>query len=225
MIRSRVTFGIGLVAVSLILATAAATAVSLIYLVELSFDTVVFVAGTLWILQPSVAVIGLLGAYLVESARGDSSQTRHTRWTRERSVLVSACVAEAVLIGTGLLFGFLYLPDAVAQATAFRVVVRTVLTLSLSMYLFWTAERFTRTKARSLGTAAMTLAIFSAALEPSLLGYIFPAASALSTTTRPLLVAGLGFGVLSLVLWILLYTLVLPKTPGVRGSSPSSGGA
>ena len=169
---------------------------------------------------PAGAIIGALGAILLESKRHDLAHGPGVLWTRERLAIVSAVLAAALFLASLTAIG------GAGVAEGFRIgSVTGVIVISLGLYLFWTAERVIGTSMRRLGLVALVLAVLAAGLNflSSILlfgpGDHFPSALPLLTSADALL------GSVSLGFWIMIYSVIVRRNRLLPSATPIAGEA
>ncbi|HEX9341181.1 MAG TPA: hypothetical protein VF992_08450 [Thermoplasmata archaeon] len=162
----------------------------------------------------TAAIIGVVGAFLIERSRADRSG--RSAWTRERLAIIVAIGADAIFFGT---FGIM----SISIALWFLVLAATsiIVLIAAGLYLLWTAERLAGVIVKMLGSVAIALAVVADALNLWTFGRFFGllGGDPFRRIDPSVSVAGALLGAGSLTLWILIYSLVVLRarmaTPAV----------
>lgn len=173
-------------------------------LVLLAFVTVQPLAFILERLLPTLAIIGVLGAYLIESGRQDAARGRRQWWDGERVAIIIAALAAAALLES-IVFPIspsLNLLPAYAAAN-------TALAVAVSLYLFWTANRMTGSPTKAVRMVAVGLACASAALGFSLTSSLGMLPLGGQNVIPWMDIARWLLGEASLALWVAVYAGIL----------------
>ncbi len=186
----------------------------------LGFVTIQPLAFILERLLPGAAIVGILGAYLIESGRHEAPGGRGGRWDRARFAFVSAIVAGVALLGS-----IVFLAGSGFNLMPFYPVAGVAITLACGLYLLWTAERMAGASARGLEAAALAIACVSAALR-----FITDAPRGISPIDlwngiRWIDITRWLLGEISLGLWIVVYAGLLLQRRVVRASFSVAGEA
>jgi len=158
-------------------------------------------------LLPAAAVIGVLGACLLEVGRGRVVRESGRRLDRERFALIAAIAAEGAVLGL-FVFASSFGMDLLLVDAAIGIAV----TVAVGSYLFWTSERMVGASAKPVRLAAFGTACFSAALAFSVsVALEVPAARAWDTVSVLDVMRWL-FGEISLGLWIMAYAMIVGRS-------------
>jgi hypothetical protein len=115
---------------------------------------------------PGAGILGVLAILLLEAGRRPSGTRVGSRWNRERVAILFAVYAEALFLAFLSTSGsYSWSGSGLDPWTLFRIVSGFVVLTGLSLYLYWTAERFDGTVTRWLGRSALALAYVSATLN------------------------------------------------------------
>ncbi len=186
----------------------------------LGFVTIQPLAFILERLLPSVAIVGVLGAYLVEIGRHETRGGRGGWWDRARFAFVSAIVAGVALLGS-----IVFLAGSGFSLMPFYPVAGVAITLASGLYLLWTAERMAGASARGLDVAALAIACVSAALRFTTDAPLGVAPMDLWNGIRWMDITRWLLGEISVALWIVVYSGIVLRGQVVRASVSVAGGA
>ena len=170
---------------------------------------------------PAGAIIGALGAILLESRSHDPAHGPGGLWTRERLAIVSAVLAAALFLAS------LTAIEGAGVAEGFRIGSLTgVIVISLGLYLFWTAERVIGTSMSRLGLVALMLAVLAAGLNFLSSILLFGPGDQFSGALPLLTSADAILGSVSLGIWIVIYSVIVRRNRLVpSASTPDAGEA
>ena len=177
---------------------------------------------------PFAAALGLAAAFVFESDREPQLSGR-SRWRdRTRLSILAASLGAIIPVFTGLLVSFVYLPSLATWPglNALQVGARVAFVLAAACYLLWTARRV-GPGSEGLASIAFFTAVFSIlAFAPDVIRILAqvmegPGAYALFLVG----IAGQVLGILSLGLWILVYSRVLRGSSASRGAPLGADGA
>ncbi|TLZ74585.1 MAG: hypothetical protein E6K14_03170 [Methanobacteriota archaeon] len=186
----------------------------------LGFVTIQPLAFILERLLPSVAIVGVLGAYLVESGRHETRGGRGGWLDRARFAFASAIVA-----GVALLASIVFLAGSGFSLMPFYPVAGVAITLASGLYLLWTAERMAGASARGLDVAALAIACVSAALRFTTDAPLGVAPVDLWNGIRWMDITRWLLGEISVALWIVVYSGIVLRGQVVRASVSVAGDA
>jgi hypothetical protein len=181
----------------------------------------IVIPGITLALAGALGLTGVAGVVTIEWNRGRTSDRPPRAWDRPRVAAAVSLVAAAILFGSGVVLGFVYV-EAFQIVAAVRAGLWVIFALSAGLFLFWTAERMNpgATRLRHvglvLGAASATLA--QATMAASLLGWL---------PLDPVIGELLGLtvssiGTLSLLAWIVVYSGILARRRPVGGASTVS---
>ncbi len=166
----------------------------------------------------AAAVLGLVGACLIEVGREAPQGEPRRRWYRERTTLLVVVLAEATFLGTlGLL------TDLSFDPLPFLAAGSVVVAVALGLYFFWTAERLAGVGPRILPVVALVVACVSAALQYFVeLAFGAPVLEWWNTL-QWIDVSRWLLGEVSLALWAFVFSGLLLRRPMVYPASPAVG--
>ena len=165
---------------------------------------------------PAAGIIGIVGAYLIERGRHDTTHGLDRWWNRERLAIASAAVAEALLLGVIVSIGMIN----IALRFLLGAVAGIVVLIGLGLYLLWTAERVAGVSMTGLGSVAFAFASVGAMLDLLTLTYFFAPMERFPDVAPSLTAAAVLLGAASLAIWIVMYMGLLRGARAV--SSPIS---
>ena len=184
---------------------------------------VTVIPGTVLFILSGVAIAGVLGISILESKREQMPIGCPRVWDLPRLAAFVAILAGGILLGSGVILAFVYLPDHHVLVAA-RLAASLALAVGIGLYLMLTAKRID-SSTLSLGRIAFVTGIASAAvasatsaasslnvvLDESIVGVIFALSGPLAA-------------MISLLLWLIIYGGILGRARSAQGPTVLSSG-
>lgn len=228
----RTETGVRLVLISLVLATLTLVISPLLYAAVvdvLSADPLrtfwwqtVVMPGIALVLAGALGLSGVAGFLILERSRHRGTDPPSRRWDRSRMAVLVSIVTGAMLIGSGMVAGFVYIV-AFQILAAIHAALWVTLALSTGLFLFWTAERIgppaIRLRQLGLGLGAASGILSGTTMAASFLGLV-----SIDPTIGGILgLTATATETLSLLTWIVVYGGILARFGSVGPSPVASG--
>lgn len=168
------------------------------------------------------ALSGVVAVGSIESNRGRSSPVPRT-WDSARVAALSAFLAGAFILISGIVLGLVYIPEH-QIVSAIRIAAAAAIGSGVGLYLLWTAERMGGS--RTLSRVALLLGFVSVGLAASASAAVLLGASFADPIEGGLLAVSVpATGILSLLAWVVVYAGILGRFRSTAEPSPVPGGA
>ena len=161
-------------------------------------------------------LLGLAGIVIVERNRGRTEGPAGRMWDGARLAGLASVVAGGLFFLPGLIVSFVYLPDYARPAFAMQTAGWLALSVSIGVYLYLTARRMDL-MTRWLGGTALALGFAAAGLTATLSVTVEAGLFLEDLTLAMILNLSIAmFGLLSLVIWIVVYSRILDRFPSAN---------